>query len=300
VRVIVTGGAGFLGRYVVDRLREMEFEVVSVDIDSQAGETVLLDVRDLMKVTAILSTVKPDIVIHLAALAGSRGKSAGGESIHEPYAYFETNVVGTLNVFEACRLQGVKKVIYMSSLSPHGSFKGPINETCPLVPTNPYGFSKACGEFVAKCYASNYDIKTLIFKAPLLAGEHQTEQNALQEFVLSAKRRQPVVVYGDGNHVREWLHPIDVAEAFVKGIAYFDSMTSPYEIFVLGGKPIPMKELARLITNTVGGNIQYVPDSNLVDQRTDTTKVTTRLKWKPSIYVEEIVKRVVAELNSSP
>jgi UDP-glucose 4-epimerase len=296
MRVLVTGGAGFLGRYVIGRLTKEGYDVISVDIKSEGEKTRLVDVTDLRAVNAIFSSTKPDIVIHLAALTGSCGKGGGRESMHDPYGYFRTNVMGTLTMLEACRLHNVQRLIHMSSFSLHGITKGPIDETTPFNATNPYGFSKECGELAVKCYARNYGIKVLIFRAPLLAGEKQVEENALQEFVRSVKRGQPIVIHGDGSHVREWLHPIDVAEALLKGIPYFDSMTSSYEVFVLGNRPIPMKELARIVTSKVGGKIQYEEDDSVFDQYTDTNKVETTLRWKPKIQLQEIVERVIADI----
>jgi nucleoside-diphosphate-sugar epimerase len=295
MRILVTGGAGFLGRYVLRRLREVGYDIVSADIASEQ-ERERLDVTDLDAVCAVFSRTKPDVVIHLAALTGSSGQGGGRESIQYPYDYFRTNFLGTLSVFEACRRLEIGQVIHMSSFSPYGVVEGPINETTRFQPTNPYGSSKECGEAVAKCYASNYGIKTLIFRAPLLAGENQKEENALREFARSVKKGQPIVIYGDGSHLREWLHPIDVAEAFLKGIAYFDSMTTPYEVFVLGNKPISMKDLARLVTAKVGGGIRHQEGGRVFDQYTDSMKVETILKWKPKLQVQDIIDRVVAEI----
>ena len=296
MRVLVTGGAGFLGRYVIDRLTKGGYDVISVDVNSSGEKTRLLDITNPQAVNAIFSSTMPDIVIHLAARTGSSGKGGGRESIHDPYGYFRTNVMGTLTVLEACRLHSIRRLIHMSSLSPHGITKGPIDETTPFNPTNPYGFSKECAELAVKCYANNYGIKTLIFRAPLLAGEKQVEENALQEFVRSVKRGHPIIIRGDGSHVREWLHPIDVVEAFLKGITYLDSMTSSYEVFVLGNRPIAMKELARVIIGKVGGKICYQDDNCAFDQYTDTNKVETILRWKPKVQVQEIVERVIADI----
>ncbi len=295
MRILVTGGAGFLGRYVLRSLREAGYETVSADIASEQ-ETERLDVTDLGAVCAIFSRTKPDVIIHLAALAGSNGKGGGRESIRDPYGYFRTNFLGTLSVFETCRRLEIGQVIHMSSFSPYGAVEGPINEVTRFQPTNPYGSSKECGEAVAKCYASNYGIKTLIFRAPLLAGENQKEENALREFVLSVKKGQPIIIYGNGNHLREWLHPIDVAEAFLKGIACFDSLTTPYEVFVLGSKPISMKDLARLVTSKVGGSIRHQEGGRVFDQYTDSTKAETILKWEPKLQVQDIIDRVVPEI----
>jgi nucleoside-diphosphate-sugar epimerase len=298
MRVLVTGGAGFLGQRVVSKFRAEGFAVVSTDVFPRERDIESLDVTDLQATDAKFSSAKPDVVIHLAALTGAKGKGGGSESLRDPYDYFRTNVMGTLTVLEACRLHKIQRVIYMSSFSTYGVTEGAIDEKTNFNPTNPYGFSKACGELVAKCYASNYGIKTLIFRAPLLAGETQEEESALREFVLCAIKGRPIVIYGNGSHVREWLHPFDVAEAFLKGMTYFDSMAIPYDIFVLGGKPISMIELARLVIDKIGGRVQHEQNPGIVfDQYSDTRKARTLLGWQPSFQVHDIVDRVIADIR---
>ena len=240
-------------------------------------------------------------MIHLAALTGSTGKGGGTESIKDPFNYLRANVLGTLCVFESCRLYNVKKLIQMSSASPYGLTKTAITETTPLNPTNPYGFSKACADMVATCYALCYGIKTVIFRAPLLCGEGQKELNALREFVLSIKKGEAIVVFGKGEHVREWLHPKDVVDAFLKALTYFDRMSNPYEVFVLGNKPISMRNLAELIIKTAGrGHIEYSQSTKQVfDQYTNARKAKVILGWEPRISTDDIIRRVVKDILES-
>jgi nucleoside-diphosphate-sugar epimerase len=298
MRIVVTGGAGFLGQYVVERLKNERLEVIPVDINPRTPETKYLDVTDFLQTNSLFATVKPDVVIHLAALAGSTGKGGGAESMKDPYNYFRVNVMGTLNIFEACRRNNICKVIHMSSFSVYGVTKEVITEETPLNPNNPYGFSKACGELIAKCYAMNYGIKAIIFRVPLMCGEGQRELNALREFVLSVKEGKPIVIFGEGKHVREWLHPIDVTDAFIKAVKYFDRMTNPYEVFILGNKPISMKDLAQLVIENMGkGYVEHHPSTRQVfDQYTDASKAKRLLGWEAKISVEEIVKRVVMDI----
>lgn len=300
MRVLVTGGDGFLGRHVVTILKKQRKEVIPFDIKVSSSEGRLLDVRDTSQVSTVFGETKPDVVVHLAALAGAAGKGGGRESIDNPFNYLQTNFMGTLCVLEACRKVNIRKVIYMSSFSPYGLTKEPITENTPVSPSNPYGLSKLCGELVVKCYASNYGIKSIIFRAPLLCGKGQKELNALREFALTAIRGQPLVLFNEGRHVREWLHPSDIANAFLKGIDYFERMSEPYETFVLGNKPISMKSLAELVINEVGsGTIRGGSCENGVfDQFTDASKALTVLGWKATITVEEIVREVVADISS--
>jgi nucleoside-diphosphate-sugar epimerase len=294
--IIVTGGAGLLGRHVMTRLRNDATNAVSVDIDvSNRGER--LDVRDFARVNAKFAELKPDVVIHLAALAGASGKGGAAESPRDPFDYLNTNFVGTLNIFEACRLNDVKRVVHMSSCSVYGQTTERITELTTVNPDTPYGFSKACAELVAKCYAINYGIRTLIFRPSLICGEGQREMNALREFVMCAKNGMPLLVFGKGEHVREWLHPIDVADAITRGISYFDQMTNPYEIFVLGSKPVSMKDLAYLVVSkTNRGNVVHLHSGRRTfDQCTNPEKIARLLGWTASIPVEDIVSRVAMQ-----
>lgn len=298
--ILVTGGAGFLGRYVMMRLRNDAISAVSVDIEaSKGGER--LDVRDFCRVTSKFADLKPEVVIHLAALTGASGKGGAAESPKDPLNYLNTNPVGTLNIFEACRLNDVKKVIHMSSFSVYGQTAESITEQTPVNPNNPYGFSKACAELVARCYATNYGIRTLIFRVPLMCGEGQEEMNALREFVFSAVNGMPLPIFGEGKHVREWLHPIDIADAFVRALAYFDQMTGECETFVLGCRPISMKELAQLVIKTMGkGQVEFLkPTAQVFDQYSDSRKAERVLGWKAKVPVEEIVRRVASEVHHS-
>jgi dTDP-glucose 4,6-dehydratase len=185
----------------------------------------------------------------------------------------------------------------MSSCSVYGQTTESITELTPVNPKNPYGFSKACAELVAKCYANNYGIRTLIFRPSHICGEGQREMNALREFVTCAKNGMPLLLFGEGEHVREWLHPIDVADAITRGISYFDQMTNPYEVFVLGSKPVSMKDLAHLVVSkTNRGKVVHVQrGSQTFDQYTNSEKMARVLGWTATIPVEEIVSRVAMQ-----
>lgn len=300
MKAIVTGGAGFLGKFVVERLRKETIEVVPCDVATKTGHQERhMDVTNRAEVDAIFGEIGPDLVVHLAALCGSTGKGGGTESVRNPFEYFRVNILGTLNVFESCRVNGIEKVIHMSSFSSYGVTDQALTEETPLNPNNPYGFSKACAEDVAKCYALNYGIKTVIFRAPLLCGEGQRELNALREFVMAVRRGEPIVVLGEGRHVREWIHPFDVADAFALAIPYLKGMNAPYEILVLGNAPISMKDLADLVIKTTGKKtrVEHAESTKqLFDQFTDASKAKRLLGWQPKIPIQEIVKRVAKDI----
>lgn len=300
LRVLITGGAGFIGSWAYKELKSRGFDVISTDICPEANQTCRLDVREYSEVERFLKTEKPDAVLHLAALTGSSGRGGYSESLKQPWEYLYVNYVGTLNVFEACRKANITKAIYLSSFSLYGITQGAITEETPSNPRNPYGYSKKCAEEVVKCYATEYGVKSIIFRAPLVCGEGQREMNALREFVKAVLNGHEIVIFGNGSHVREWVHPIDLASAFIKGIEYFSIMESPYEIFVLGSKPISMSDLLSQIIKFAGKNgvsITFKPEEKVWDQFTDWKKAKETLGWEPQISVSEIIRRVVGELS---
>lgn len=292
MRLLLTGGKGFVGQHASSVLSKEGHVVLLGDIVGDGPKSEHLDVTQNLDNS--FRSLKPDAVLHLAALAGSRGRGGGVESISDPHNYFLTNLLGTLNVFEACRQNKIAEVVHMSSFSPYGVSNTIISENTVFDPTNPYGFSKAGAELIAKCYAINYGIKTVILRAPLICGEGQKEMNAIREFVSSVLENRPILVRQEGKHRREWLHPIDVGRAFAKSLTYLDKMGGAYETFVLGSDPISMNDLAKLVIKRVGkGRIQYSTDSsNVFDQHTDHSKARKILGWEPKISVEEIIDRV--------
>ncbi|MGP8125191.1 MAG: NAD-dependent epimerase/dehydratase family protein [Nitrososphaerales archaeon] len=300
LRITVTGGAGFVGRFVVKQLRSEGHEVTSLDITA-TDDGIKVDVTNRPQLRIALEKAGPEVVVHLAALAGATGKGGGAESLKRPYDYLSVNINATLSVFETCRDLQIRHVLCMSSFSPYGTTKGPINEETPLRPSNPYGTSKACVEDIAKCYSTAYGIKTVIFRPPLISGEGQKEMNALREFATSVLQGAPIIILGEGKHVREFVHPQDIAIAFSAGIRYVFGMESPFEVFVLGNEPISMKKLAELVIMSVGkGSVKFEPSTNQAfDQFTDHAKATRVLGWVPAIGVDEIVSRVVRDVKYS-
>lgn len=297
MKIAVTGGAGFLGKFVMKLLRENGHEATPIDIAENDGITADLSVYSHAR--AALAQINPEAVIHLAALAGATGKGGGAESLKVPHEFFKVNTMAALNVFEACRELNIKKVECMSSFAPYGKAPCPITEDTPLDPNNPYGGSKQNVETIAKVYARCFGIKTLIFRVPLMCGENQRELNALREFAIAAFHDEPIVLWSDGLTLREFVHPSDVAHAYVAGLKYLDSMTEPYEVFVLGNTPVSMKDLARKVIGAVGkGKLEYLSEKpKLFDQWTKRGKVESKLGWFPKISVDEIVERVVREMK---
>jgi len=272
-----------LGQYVANALSS-SYEVEVSDIDT-------VDVTDLKSVLDGLRASSPDIVCHLAGLTGAPA------STQNPHKFFSTNSVGTLNVLEACRIAQITKLVFMSTLTVHGDSEGgPVNEQSPYKPLHPYAGSKAAAEVLVETYARSFGIKSAILRTTLVSGEGQKDSSAIAEFVRSALNERTLEMYGDGRHQREWLHPIDVAQA-VKAAADFLVQTPGVccETFIITSpRPTSMRDLAQHVISTVGkGQIEFRPATRQAFSLcSETGKAKAMLHWVPGIGVEEIIRRI--------
>jgi len=292
----VFGGKGFLGSYLVTELEKYDYEVSTFDIKKDPS----MDATRFNAVLEFLYRKKPDIVINLAALTGACGKGGKEESLKRPYAFLYTNILIVLNILESMRILGIKYLIHMSSLSVHGNQED-IREDSTFTPRDPYGVSKACCEIMCKLYSDLYNIKIAVVRAPLIVGAGQKELNALREFVLCALKNKTLVIFGDGTHEREWIHPRDVAQGIIKVIEWLNKGGESYKVFLLGAPQnrVSMKALAELIIKKVGkGRIAFKnPERTYRSQRTHPFQTFNLLNWKPKISLDEIIDEVIDDIS---
>ena len=285
LKVHITGGKGFLGKYVVDALAGDAFEVEVSDVDT-------LDVTDADAVVARLQADKPDVVCHLAGLTGANA------SLEAPQRFFEVNCAGTWNVLEACRRAEVRGFVFLSSLTVHGQSSVPVDEDSPMRPRHPYAGSKAAAELAVRTYAQCFGLNAAILRATLIAGEGQAEANAISEFVETTLRGETVEIYGDGAHRREWLHPADLASAVHAAVDKVAGVSEPMcETYIVSpGESISMAELAaKVIAHTGKGDVSHRPSTRQAfDLCTSAGKVREQLGWTPAVPIDEIVRRVTA------
>ena len=296
MKILVTGAAGFIGRWTWSELSK-SYQVIATDKVAVTG-CIQADITNFDQVNTLLKEVRPDAVIHLAAISGSTGKNEIEQSLRQGHLNFLTNAQGTVNICEACRLNGVKRLIYMSSFAVYGRTgkdRLPITPSTPVSLEHAYATSKYMGELAVRTYSNDFGIKSVVFRAPFVAGEHQNERNVLLEFIQSAVLGQGLTIYGKGEHVREFLHPIDLVAAFDSALARMDDF-EPSETFVVGNSPIKMKELAQLVVNMVGrGNVRHIEQAGdrAFNQHSDYSKTSHFLGWHPEIGVEEIIERIL-------
>lgn len=222
MRILITGGAGFIGHNVALYLRNRGFEVVVVD-SLERSSLYALRRLSTYEIPVVNSDVRIfsnyegfDIVIHAAAYVSVE------ESIRDPVKYFENNVVSTARVGFECAKRG-SKLIYLSSAAVYGEpIEIPVKENHQLNPKSPYGLSKLMGEQVLKQYADLYGLKHVVLRLFNVYGPGQNPAYAgvIDSFINRLKEGEPPIIYGDGTQTRDFIYVIDVArviEAFIEG-----------------------------------------------------------------------------------
>lgn len=263
--VAVTGGAGFIGSNLVDAVLSTGCRVTVLDnlstgfrrnLTNNADlESIEDDVRDRLAVDAAFSGC--DTVYHLAASVGNR------KSIDDPIHDAETNVLGTINVLEAARAAGVRKVVVSSSAGVFGELKTlPIREDHPIEPDSPYGCTKLCEEKLALAWAKLYGLEVVCLRYFNVFGRRQRFDaygNVIPIFVFQALRGERLTVFGDGEQTRDFVHVNDVVAANL-GAAEKPGLTGVFNIG--SGTRISIKELVRLIEKVSGLDldVRYGPE----------------------------------------
>jgi len=257
---MVTGGCGFIGSHIVEKILEEGKEVIVFD-DLSVGkknnishstEFIQGDIKDTKALKGAMQDV--DVVFHNAAFVSIRGSF---EKIRKD---IETNCLGTLNVLEAASDAGVKKLIFASSMAVYGEPKNlPVAENHPLKPVSPYGYSKMIGEHYCKIFEEQRGLKTLCLRYFNAYGIRQTPSDYVGVatiFINNVLTGKPMKIFGDGNQTRDFVWVKDIANA---NILAADSNVSNESINVASGSEISINQLAIVIKSNLGGTIKFAP-----------------------------------------
>jgi UDP-glucose 4-epimerase len=296
MKALVTGGAGFIGSNLVDRLVDINWEVVVIDNETAdcnekfywnpEADNHKLDICDYEFTRNLYDNV--DYVFHLAA------ESRLQPAIENPINAVVKNSVGTCTVLQCAREAGVKKVIYSSTSSAYGLNKFPNVETDPNDCLNPYSVSKVSGEELCKMYTNLYGLKTVVFRYFNVYGERSptTGQYApvIGIFLRQRNAGEPLTIVGDGLQRRDFIHVQDVASANI--IAAETDIPSEYygQVFNIGsGENISILEIAKSISD----NCIHISPRSGEAQTTlaDITKARTVLNWKPDVELKEWISK---------
>ena len=300
MKILVTGGAGFIGSHIVDAYINLGYKVVVIDNLSTGFRKNLnpkakfykVDIGDLPKIEKIFQKEKPQIVNHHAAIAEVV------KSLRDPLPTLNVNVIGTINLLLAAGKIRVKKFIFSST---GGAIYGqpdkiPADENTPAIPLSPYGLSKLLGEECIKFYAKHYGFDYLIFRYPNVYGPRQnpkSEAGVVAIFSGLMREGKQLTIFGDGSKTRDYVHIDDIVRANIIGLH-----KGKNEIFNLGwAKKISDQK----IFDTIAKNLNfkkppiYAPfrHGEVYQIALSAKKARKNLGWQPQISLEEGIKKTV-------
>jgi len=307
MRILVTGGAGFIGSHLVEKLLSADHEVVILDdfndfYDPQIKQANIagfakdvsvchVDLRENDSVRTVFGREKVDAVVHLAARAGVR------PSIQFPRLYYDTNVLGTLHLLEAARVTGVQRFIFASSSSVYGASKTvPFSEDQHLTQTiSPYGATKIGGEFLCSTYSHLYQMRVVALRYFTVYGPRQRPDLAIHQFTRRIYAGQRIDQFGDGSTRRDYTYIDDIIQGTMAALDYDGPL---YDMFNLGeSQTIQLKELISAIENVLGkrAKINELPEQPGDMPRTyaDISKARKLLGYNPATKLSEGLPKFV-------
>ena len=301
MKILVTGGSGLIGSAIVRRLLDLEHEVSVFDIKKSKYQDCNFFEGNVTDPERIKDVVRGhEIVIHLAATLGVINTETN------PVKTLDTNMGGTRNVLEACKIHGVKKIIFSSSSEVYGEpTKIPINELDKPIPITTYGIAKFAAEEYIKAYSRNFNLDYTIFRLFNVYGDEQAVDWVLPEFVNKAIQNQDIIIHGDGSQTRCFCHVSDVANAFTLGLERAEG-----EIINVGNnsEPISIKDLALKIIKLTNSKSELKFQSfeeskrnrnEIMKRMPDIKKAQMELDYKPTISLEDGIMKVVNKINST-
>lgn len=302
MNILITGGAGFIGSHLSEKIIELGHRVICIDnfndyydpaikeynlkdiIDNKNFTLHRVDIVDRTAVQKIFSIHNIDIVIHLAARAGVQ------PSLSNASLYEKVNVEGTINLLECCRERSINRFIFASSSSVYGGNKKvPFSETDKVdFPVSPYAATKKSGELMCYTYHHLYDISVFAFRFFTVYGPRQRPGMAIHKFTRKILNGDPIEVYGDGSSSRDYTYIDDI----VNGIIGSLDLVSGYEIINLGNSyPVKLSDLVSLIEEKSGRKavIKYAEPQpgDVFTTYADIEKAKRVIKYNPGTSIEE-------------
>ena len=288
MKAIVTGGNGFIGSHLVDRLIDMQWDVSVIDDNSaecneqfyfnDKAKNYKIDICDYEKILPLF--VNTDVVFHLAA------ESRIQPAILNPTKATKVNVVGTCNVLQAAREMGVDRVIYSSTSAAYGVKNDPpLREDMPKDCLNPYSVTKCAGEELCNMYSSLFDLKTITFRYFNVYGERQPLRGQYAPvvglFMEQSRQGEPMTIVGDGLQRRDFTYVKDVVNANILA-ALTQNENSFGQIYNVGtGRNNSVLEIAQFI----GTDYTFIPARSGEARCTlaDNSKIREFLDWSPKV-----------------
>lgn len=309
MKILVTGGAGYIGSTTAHHLAEQGQKVVVLDNLSNGHQFAIpkkavfynADLLEPTQIDSVFQKEKPDAVIHFAGLIQV------GESVKEPLKYYQTNVSGTLNLLFAMKKYACQKIVFSSSAAVYGNpTQIPISETAKLSPVNPYGETKLLAEKMFETCRQSYGLQYVNLRyfnacgAAFGVGEnHQPETHLIPLVLSAAQQKFDLSVFGndyetpDGSCIRDYVHVFDLASAHAKALEYLNGQ-KPSTAFNLGsGNGFSVLEIIRKAEEITGKKIQFRikprREGDPARLVASNEKANKELGWKPTKSLEEII-----------
>ena len=309
-RLLVTGGAGFIGSHLVDHLLKTDVaQITVVDDFNNFYEPEIkranirehlkdprytlaeIDIRNRAALETIFNQQNVDCIVHLAARAGVR------PSLSEPQLYTETNINGTVNLLDLARQHNIKQFVFGSSSSVYGiNAKVPFSEDDPIrQPISPYAATKAAGELLCHTYSHLYGLRCVCLRFFTVYGPRQRPDLAIHKFAKLISQNKPIPVFGDGTTRRDYTYVDDIIDGVLAAIHYDKSH---YEVFNLGeSRTVELRELISLLEKELDAraiiNRQPPQPGDVPQTFADITKARALLGYNPQTQIEAGLRRFV-------
>ncbi len=308
-KVLVTGGAGFIGSHLVDKLISRGYSVVVLDnfhsgemksfceiLGRASFEVIEGDIRDRKAVREAMDGV--DAVVHLAALIDVE------ESVNNPLETHDVNVNGTLNVLNEAVRSGVRKLLFASSTAVYGEGNPlPLKEEHSLNPISPYAASKISAEGYCRAFNNCYGLGTVILRYFNIYGprqKHGAYSGVITRFLQSALEDEPLVVYGDGKQTRDFIHADDVVDATILALEKANSKGETFNVCT--GRPTAVNELAEIVKEVIGKDLKVIYDrprkGDVKNNYGDPSKAGNILGFKAKTSLREGLEQLVKSYSS--
>ena len=310
MKVIVTGGAGFIGSNFIFYMmkKHPDYDIICLDSLTYAGNLstlksvmdnphfkfVKLDIRDRDGVYKLFEEEKPDVVVNFAA------ESHVDRSIENPEIFLETNIIGTSVLMDACRKYGIKRFHQVSTDEVYGDL--PLDrpdlffhEDTPLHTSSPYSSSKASADLLVGAYGRTYGLPVTISRCSNNYGPYQFPEKLIPLMIQRALNNEKLPVYGDGENVRDWLY----VEDHCKAIDLILEKGKPGEIYNIGGhNEMHNIDIVKLICDYLDkpySLIEHVTDRKGHDRRyaNDPDKIHKELGWLPETMFKDGIKKTI-------
>ncbi len=305
MKILVTGGCGFIGSHIVDELINKDFTVVVIDNLSTGkkerlnpkANLIIADITNGKELNVVFEKEKPEIVIHTAAQVMLR------KSLEEPVFDAITNIIGTINVLEACKNNFVKKIIYTSTGGArYGDPKYlPVDEKHDINPSSPYGISKHTSEHYVKMYSDLYGFDYLIFCFGNVYGPRDDPKCKRVTAIFSEMmiNNQQPIIFGDGEQTRDFLYVIDLARFIV---ASMDKQPFHKLFNLANGTQVSVNQIYTELKEISGyaGEAKHIDaiKGEVRDIVLDTTLAQKELFWSPKTTMREGLKEMFNDLKS--